>query len=116
MINKTSKLVYIRNTCNQNVGKFTSEGGSFTLDDHQFHELVAGRKYTVDFCGIPWEGSGKMAFTLDYSEGWEIYTHDDKIMFENMKTSEVDRTETVPGGRVTVSISESGGKLVVSIV
>ena len=116
MFNQASKSAYVRNTCNQNVGKLTGEGGSFTLDDHRFHELVAGGKYTVDYCGIPWERTGKMAFTFDYSEGFEIYTSGDYIVFENMKTNAVDRKEKVPpNGRVSVAISESGGKLVLSI-
>ena len=115
VINNTEASVYIKNTCTTNVGKFTGKKGSFTLDDHRYHELLAGERYSVDSCGIPWEGSGKIIFTMNYSEGWEIYTSGDNIKFEDMKTGKVDRSEHIPQGTVTVAATESGGKFAVNI-
>ena len=117
VINSTANSVYIKNTCHQNAGNLTGVGGggSFTLDDHRFHELLAGITYNASSFGIPWEGTGKITFTMDYSAGWEIYTSSNDIVFENMKTGQVDHKKPIQSD-VTLVATESGGKLVVSIV
>ena len=117
VINRTTKSVYIKNTCHQNVGNLTGVGGggSFTLGDYSFHELLAGITYDASSFAIPQEGTGKITFTMDYSEGFEIYTSSNDIVFENMKTGQVDHKEPIQSD-VTFVATESGGKLVVSVV
>lgn len=105
---KSSKDIYIKNSCNENVGEFTdrSTGATFKLDDHDWKTLIAGHTYSVQYCGVPWVGRGAMSFSYDKYTGWEVFVDSGTAHIVDMSPPH----NVHPGGKlkssVTVALSD----------
>lgn len=74
--NNTDSQWYLRSVDSSHNGVLTGDGGSFPLDDLNYHALTPKSKFHAQWCGIPWyyQGSHYKAMSLDKQKNVQFYT------------------------------------------
>ncbi|MFZ0547596.1 MAG: hypothetical protein WAM60_19270 [Candidatus Promineifilaceae bacterium] len=100
----TDSSWFLKSIDTEHNGALSGGGSSFKLDDGNYHQLNANTRYSADWCGIPWYGSGKRfkVFSKNQVDGVVFYTSENWgknwIKYEGVNTGRPIARQSAPKG------------------